>query len=55
VSAYVARALAEQTKLDDLAALLDEMLAASGGPMTASERRAADRLLDRTAKRPRGR
>jgi hypothetical protein len=55
VSAYVARALAEQTKLDDLAALLDEMLAASGGPMTAAERRTADRQLDRTAKRRRGR
>jgi hypothetical protein len=35
----------EKTKLDDLAALLDEMLAASGGPMTSAERRTADRRL----------
>jgi len=45
VSAYVVQALEEKTKLDDLAGLLDEMLAESGGPMTAAERRAADRLL----------
>lgn len=44
-SAYVAEAIEEKAKLDDLAALLDEMLAASGGPMTATERRAADRAL----------
>ena len=47
VSAYVARALEEQTKLDDLALLLDEMLAESGGPLTAAEREAADRALGR--------
>ena len=47
VSAYVARALEEQAKLDDLAALLDEMLTETGGPLTASERRAADRALGR--------
>ena len=47
VSAYVARALEEQTKLDDLALLLDEMLADSGGPLTAAERKAADRALGR--------
>ena len=47
VSAYVARALEEQTKLDDLASLLDEMLAETGGPLTAAERRAADRALGR--------
>ena len=45
VSAYVAQALEEKTKLDELATLLDEMLAASGGPVTATERRAADRRL----------
>jgi len=45
VSAYVASALEEKTKLDDLAGLLDEMLAESGGPVTAAERRAADRAL----------
>ena len=47
VSAYVARALEEQTKLDDLALLLDEMLAESGGPLTAAERATADRALGR--------
>lgn len=47
VSAYVARALEEQAKLDDLASLLDEMLAETGGPLTAAERKAADRALGR--------
>jgi Arc/MetJ-type ribon-helix-helix transcriptional regulator len=47
VSAYVARALEEQAKLDDLAALLQDMLAETGGPLTARERRAADRALGR--------
>jgi len=47
VSAYVARALEEQAKLDDLASLLEEMLAETGGPLTASERKAADRALGR--------
>ena len=45
VSAYVAEALAEKVKLDDLAALLDEMLAETGGPLTGAERRSADRIL----------
>lgn len=47
VSAYVARALEEQTKLDDLASLLDEMLAETGGPLTVAERNAADEALGR--------
>lgn len=47
VSAYVADALEEKTKLDDLAALLEEMLAETGGPLTAKERAAADRALGR--------
>jgi Arc/MetJ-type ribon-helix-helix transcriptional regulator len=47
VSAYVARALHEQAKLDDLASLLDEMLAETGGPLSASERKEADRALGR--------
>ena len=47
VSAYVAKALEEQSKLDDLGSLLEEMLAESGGPLTAAERRAADRALGR--------
>jgi Arc/MetJ-type ribon-helix-helix transcriptional regulator len=46
VSAYVAAALEEKTKIDDLGALLAEMLAESGGPLTNSERRAADRVLE---------
>ncbi len=45
VSAYVADALEEKAKLDDLAALFDEMLAETGGPLTAEERAAADRAL----------
>jgi Arc/MetJ-type ribon-helix-helix transcriptional regulator len=44
-SAYVASALDEKAKLDDLSELLDEMLAASGGPLTAAEARAADRAI----------
>ncbi len=47
VSAYVARALQEQAKLDDLAALLEKMLVETGGPLTATERKAADRALGR--------
>ena len=45
VSAYVESALEEKARLDDLESLLDEMLAESGGPLTARERRAADRAL----------
>jgi len=52
VSAYIASALEEKTKLYDLATLLDEMLAASGGPLTTAERRAADRALGIPAKKP---
>jgi antitoxin ParD1/3/4 len=47
VSAYVAAAMAEKAKLDDLGSLLDEMLAETGGPLTARERKAADRVLGR--------
>ena len=45
VSAYIAAALEQQVKLDDLSGLLAEMLAESGGPLTAAERRVADRAL----------
>jgi Arc/MetJ-type ribon-helix-helix transcriptional regulator len=45
VSAYVADALAEKVMLDDLSALLDEMLAETGGPLTNAERREADEVL----------
>jgi hypothetical protein len=47
VSAYIAEAIAEKAMLDDLASLLDEMLAETGGPLTARERKAADRALGR--------
>lgn len=47
VSAYVAEALEEKADLDDLAALLDEMLAETGGPLTARERAWADQVLGR--------
>jgi antitoxin ParD1/3/4 len=53
VSGYVAVALAEKAKLDDLAELLEEMLAETGGALTAAERRAADRALRGTASRKR--
>lgn len=55
VSAYVVKALEEKVKLDELATLLDEMLEESGGPLTASERRAADRALGVSSKKPRSR
>jgi Arc/MetJ-type ribon-helix-helix transcriptional regulator len=55
VSAYVADALEEKVKLDDLSLLLDEMLADSGGPLTPAERRAADRVLGVKKQTPRKR
>jgi Arc/MetJ-type ribon-helix-helix transcriptional regulator len=55
VSAYIASAIEEKAKLDDLSALLDEMLAESGGPLTRAEARAADRALGIPARRGRGR
>jgi hypothetical protein len=45
VSAYVAAALAEKAKLDDLNEMLAAMLAESGGPLTDKERLAADVAL----------
>jgi len=45
VSAYVAAALEEKTKLDELEDLLQEMLAETGGPLSANERAAADTAL----------
>jgi metal-responsive CopG/Arc/MetJ family transcriptional regulator len=54
VSAYVADALREKVKLEDLQGLLDEMLAETGGPLTAKEQRDIDEKLGYT-KRPRGR
>lgn len=45
VSAYVAAALAEKAKLDDLNDMLAAMLAESGGPLTDEEISAADVAL----------
>ena len=47
VSSYVASALEEKARLDDLASLLEDMLAETGGPLTANERRTADEALGR--------
>jgi Arc/MetJ-type ribon-helix-helix transcriptional regulator len=43
VSAYVAQAMAERAKLDDLDGLLSQLLAETGGPMTDTERAVIDR------------
>lgn len=51
VSAYIAAALEEKTKLDDLADMLAEMLAETGGPLTENERCAADDALGVTRRR----
>lgn len=45
VSAYVAAAMREKAKLDDLQLLLNELLAETGGPLTDGERRSADAVL----------
>jgi hypothetical protein len=55
VSAYIVKALEEKVKLDELSTLLDEMLEESGGPLTAAERRAADRALGVRVTKPRSR
>lgn len=54
VSAYVSAAIEERAKLDDLEALLAQMLAETGGPPTPAERRAADRALGVVRSRGRG-
>lgn len=46
LSAYVSTALRQKTMLDDLDALLAEMLMQSGGPLTAKEKRRANAALD---------
>jgi Arc/MetJ-type ribon-helix-helix transcriptional regulator len=53
VSAYITEALEEKTKLDDLADMLAEMLAETGGPLTDSERRVADDALGITRRKKR--
>jgi len=49
-SAYVADAIERKVKRDDLDAMLEEMLAATGGPMTPAERRRTERELGITPK-----
>jgi len=53
ISAYVAAALEEKAKLDDLKSMLDEMLGETGGPLTDRERIAADAALGIAAERRR--
>lgn len=45
VSDYVSRAVEERSTLDNLADMLDAMLAETGGPLTRAEQRAADDAL----------
>lgn len=45
ISAYVASALEEKAKLDELEKMLDEMLAETGGPLTDREQAAAGAAL----------
>jgi Arc/MetJ-type ribon-helix-helix transcriptional regulator len=45
VSAYVAEAMEQRAQSDDLAAMLEELLEATGGPMTDEERAEVDRKL----------
>ena len=53
LSAYVSAALDQKSTMDDLAQLLTDMLAETGGPLTAKERRAADRSLRAAPRRRR--
>jgi Arc/MetJ-type ribon-helix-helix transcriptional regulator len=45
VSAYIAAAIEEKAKLDDLETLLDAMLAETGGPLSPREIELADAAL----------
>jgi hypothetical protein len=44
VSAWMAKAARAQAMADDLDAMLQEMLAETGGPLTAAEKRWADKV-----------
>ncbi len=55
LSAYMSEALAQKLMLEDLDALLQEMLAETGGPLTKREKAAADRALGTARKRRTGR
>jgi Arc/MetJ-type ribon-helix-helix transcriptional regulator len=45
VSAYVAQAIEEKAKVEDLAEMLRSMLAETGGPLAQREKREADEAL----------
>lgn len=45
VSAYIAAAVEEKARKETWRALMDDMLAETGGRLTAAERREADRTL----------
>ena len=45
VSAYIAQAVEKRLGEDDFAGLLDDMLQASGGPLTDDERERIDREM----------
>lgn len=51
VSAYVAEAIEDKLKHDDLGSLLDQMLEETGGPLTDEERAWADEILDAPSRR----
>lgn len=57
VSAYVADALEQKARNEDLREMLDRLLAESGGPLTKAERHEADVLLghDVSSARSKGR
>jgi hypothetical protein len=51
LSAYVAAAIEQKVTQDELGDLLDQMLAESGGPLSAAEARQADAALGKRAQR----
>jgi Arc/MetJ-type ribon-helix-helix transcriptional regulator len=51
VSAYIVEAIEQHSKKETLEELLDEALAATGGPLTPAEIRWADRMLGIKPKR----
>lgn len=55
LSAYVTAALEQKATLDELEALLEDMLEATGGPMTRAEERRTDRLIRGSSRRPKKR
>lgn len=53
LSAYISHAIDQRSLLDDLDLLLQEMLEASGGPLTVAEERRADAILSHSTRRKR--